>query len=92
MNEFDRYRMAQMAEKQHMQDEFEAYKKQTMQEFVEYRRQFTLKPNRVISLSGYRIDETVMTDADRADFDAFESEAEDLIKEFRSRSKALIAQ
>ena len=92
MNEFDHYRMAQMAEKQQMQDEFEAYKKQTMHEFVEYRRQFTLKPNRVISLSGYRIDETMMTDAEMADFDAFESEAEDLIKEFRSRSKALIAQ
>lgn len=92
MNEFERYRTEQMAKKQQMQDEFEDYKKQTMREFVEYRRQFTLKPNRVISLSGYRIDETEMTDAHRADFESFESEAEDLIKEFRSRSKGLIAQ
>jgi len=91
MNEYERYRMEQMAEKQQMQDEFDEYKKQTMREFVEYRRQFTLKPNRVISLSGYRIDETGMTDSDKADFEAFESEAEDLIKEFRSRPKALIA-
>jgi len=91
MNEYERYRMEQMAEKQQMQDEYDEYKKQTMREFVEYRRQFTLKPNRVISLSGYRIDETAMTDSDKTDFEAFESEAEDLIKEFRSRSKALIA-
>ena len=63
-----------------------------MREFVEYRRQFTLKPNRVISLSGYRIDETDMSEVDKADFEAFESDAEDLIKEFRSRSKGLIAQ
>ena len=91
MNEYERYRMEQMAEKQQMQDEYDEYRKQTMREFVEYRRQFTLKPNRVISLSGYRIDETGMTDSDKTDFEAFESEAEDLIKEFRSRSKALIA-
>jgi ferric-dicitrate binding protein FerR (iron transport regulator) len=91
MNEYERYRMEQMAEKQQMQDEFDEYKKQTMREFVEYRRQFTLKPNRVIRLSGYRIDETAMSDSDKADFEAFESEAEDLIEEFRSRSKALIA-
>jgi len=92
MNEYERYRMEQMAEKQKMQDEFDEYRKQALREFVEYRRQFTLKPDRVISLSGYRIDETGMTDSDKADFEAFESEAEDLIKEFRSRSKALIAQ
>ena len=91
MNEYERYRMEQMADKQQLQDEYDEYRKQTMREFVEYRRQFTLKPNRVISLSGYRIDETGMTDSDKTDFEAFESEAEDLIKEFRSRSKALIA-
>jgi hypothetical protein len=33
-----------------------------------------------------------MTDADKADFESFESEAEDLIKNFRARSKGLIAQ
>ena len=92
MNEFERYRMTQMAEHQQMQDDFDEYKEQTMREFIEYRREFTLKPNRVISLSGYRIDEKEMTEVDRADFEAFESEAGELIKEFRSRSKALIAQ
>ena len=92
MSDFERYRMAQMAEKRQMQDEYDEYKKQTMREYIEYRRQFTLKPNRVISLSGYRIDEKEMTEADMADFESFESEAEDLIKEFRSRSKGLIAQ
>ena len=92
MSEFERYRMTQMTEKQQVQDDFDQYKQQTMREFIEYRRQFTLKPNRVISLLGYRIDEKEMSEVDRADFDVFESEAEELIKEFRSRSKALIAQ
>ena len=92
LNEFERYRMTQMAEQQQMQDDFDEYRKQAMREFIEYRRQFTLKPNRIISLSGYRVDEKEMAEADRADFEAFESEVGDLIKEFRSRSKALIAQ
>ena len=91
VSEFERYRMERMAEKQQMQDDFEAYKKRAMREFVEYRRQFTLKPNRVINLTDYRIDEAEMSEADKADFEAFESQAEDLIKEFRSGSKAQIA-
>jgi hypothetical protein len=49
-----------------------------------------LQPDRVISLSGYRVDETAMSEADKVDFDTFESDAEDLIKKFRSRSEGLI--
>lgn len=91
LSEFEQFKLEQMRAKQATLDEFEQYKKQIRQEFVEYRRQFTLQPNRVISLSGYRVDETAMTDEDRANFESFESEAEDLIKQFRSRSKGLIA-
>ncbi len=91
LDEFEQFKLEQMQERQATQDEFEAYKKQIAKEFVEYQREFTLQPNRVISLSGYRVDETAMTEADEADFESFESEAEDLIKNFRSRSKGLIA-
>lgn len=91
MSEFEQFKLEQMQARQATLDEFEAYKKQVTQEFVEYRRAFTLRPNRVISLSGYRVDETAMTETDKADFESFESEAEDLIKQFRSRSKGLIA-
>ena len=91
LDEFERFKLEQQAARAQMKDEFEQYKKQTMREFVEYRRKFTLRPNRVISFTGYRVDEAAMTEANEADFDAFESEAEDLIKNFRSRSKGLIA-
>ena len=91
MSEFEQFKLEQMRAKQATLDEFEQYKKQIAQEFVEYRREFTLQPNRVISLSGYRVDEAAMTEADKADFESFESEAEDLIKQFRARSKGLIA-
>ncbi len=70
-----------------MQNEYEQYKQQTRQEFVEYSRQFTLRPDRVINLSSYWLDETAMSEVNKADFELFESEAEDLIKAFRSRSK-----
>ncbi len=85
IDEFTQFKQHRQQEKQAVQNEFEQYKQQTRKEFIEYRRQFTLQPNRVINLSGYRVDETVMSEANKADFESFESEAEDLIKAFRSR-------
>ena len=87
IDEFTQFKQQRQQENQAMQNEFEQYKQQTRQEFIEYRRQFTLQPNRVINLSGYRVNETAMSEANKADFESFESEAEDLIKAFRSRSK-----
>lgn len=92
LDEFEQFKLEQQKQKQQLQDDFDQYKQQTMREFVEYRREFTLRPNRVINLSGYRVDEVQMTATDQADFESFETEAEDLIKNFRSRSKGLIAQ
>jgi len=89
MDEFAQFKQQHQQAQQDMKDEFESYKQQTTNEFIEYRKQFTLKPNRVISLSGYRVDEVAMNDADKADFESFESEADDLIKQFRAQSKAL---
>jgi hypothetical protein len=88
LNEFEQYKLDQLRARADLQNEFEQYKKQIMQEFVEYRREFTLQPNRVINLSGYRIDETAMTEANKADFESFEAEAEDMIKAFRAMSPA----
>ena len=91
MDEFAQFKQQMQQEKQQTRDEFEQYKQQTQQEFIEYRKNFTLQANRVINLSGYRVDETAMTKQNEADFIDFESEAEDLIKNFRARSKGLIA-
>lgn len=85
MNEFEQFKQAQKQARDDLSNEFEQYKQQTRREFVEYRRRFTLRPDRVINMSGYRIDETAMTAASQADFESFEAEAEDLIKAFRAR-------
>ena len=91
MDEFAQFKQQHQKAQQDMKDEFEQYKQQAKNEFIEYRQQFTLQPNRVINLSGYRVDEAAMNDANKADFESFESEADDLIKQFRAESKALIA-
>jgi len=90
MDDFARFKQQQYQAQKKMHDEFEQYKKQTQRELIQYRRNFTLQPNRVISLSGYRVDEVAMNEANKADFDSFESEAEDLIKEFRLESKGAV--
>ena len=92
LDEFEQFKLEQQRQRQQLQDDFEQYKQQAMREFVEYRREFTLRPNRVNNLSGYRVDEAEMTATDQADFESFETDAEDLIKDFRARSKGLIAQ
>ena len=89
LDEFSQFKQQQQQRRQQMQNEFEQYKKQSRQEFIEYRRHLMLKPNRVITLSGYRVDETDMSDADNADFTSFETEAEELIRKFRSGTKDL---
>jgi hypothetical protein len=80
---FEQYSQERQKSQLELQHEFDQYKQQAMHEFVEYRRNFTLQPNRVINLSGYRVDETEMTTANETDFEAFEAEAGDLIKKFR---------
>ena len=91
MDEFAQFKQQHQQAQQDMKDEFDQYKQQTTNEFIEYRERFTLTSDRVINLSGYRVDERAMDDANKADFESFESEADDLIKQFRAQSKALKA-
>ena len=90
MDEFAQFKQQHQQAQQELKDEFEQYKQQTTQEFIEYRKAFTLRSNQVVNLSGYRVDEAAMSNADKADFELFESE--DLIKQFRTNSKTLNAE
>jgi len=60
-----------------------------MREFIEYKREFTMQPNRVITISGYRVAEPAMAENNVKDFADFEAEAEDLIKMFRDQVEAV---
>lgn len=83
LDEFERFKLEQQRAKADVRDEFERYKQEAMQDFIEYQHEFTLHPDRVINLSGYRVDETAMSAGDEKDFETFESEEEVLIKSFR---------
>jgi len=87
LDEFEQFKLEQQQAKAALQDEFEQYKQQTMRDFIEYKKEFTLQPDRVVNLSGYRIDEAAMTTTDEEDFAAFEAEAEELIKAFRKQAE-----
>jgi hypothetical protein len=84
LDEFEQYKKESQQSQAALRDEFDRYKQQTKKEFVEYRRDFTLQPNRVISLSGYRVDETATNADNEKDFVSFESEAEEIIRNFRN--------
>jgi len=86
LDEYEQYKQEHQKSQAALQDEFDQYKQQTMKEFVEYRRDFTLQPNRVINLSGYRVDEAAMTADNEKDFESFESEAEEMIRNFRDNA------
>lgn len=83
-NAFDAYRQEHYQAQRGMMNEFDQYKQQTMKEFVEYRRQFTLKPGRSIHLRAYRLEESSISASVDADFEAFEQEAGELLDAFRS--------
>lgn len=82
---FEQYKLQRQQESDALQKEFEQYRQQTSRDFIEYRRSFILQPERVINLSGYRIDETAITRDNKADFEAFEAEAEEMLKVFRRK-------
>ena len=84
LDEFAAFKQEHEQARQAMQDEFDRYRQQVQTEFVEYRRQFMLQPDRVITLSGYRVDETAMSDGSKKEFEAFETEAEEILRAFRS--------
>jgi len=87
MDEFNQFKQQHQQAKQDMKNEFEQYKKQTADEFIEYRQQFVMQENQVIMLSGYRVDESIMNEKNKTDFESFESEAKEMIRQFRLESK-----
>jgi len=58
LTEYEAFLEEARQRQQALQDEFDTYKKDIKKEFVEYKKSFTLKANRVISFDGNRVDET----------------------------------
>lgn len=91
LDEYAAYKKQAEQASQAMHREFDDYKKEINKEFVEYRKSFTLEANRVIRFTGNRVDESRLDAADNsainADFGHFETEAGELLQQFRAQAK-----
>ncbi|MCK4710344.1 MAG: FecR domain-containing protein [Gammaproteobacteria bacterium] len=83
-DDFAAYMKQQQQQVNKVNDEFSAYKKQINEEFVEYVKQFTLEPNKMISFNGNRVDETGISDELRKDFGSLEDFAGDFLDEYKN--------
>ena len=83
-DDFSAYMQQQQEQANKVKDEFAAYKKQMKDEFVEYVKEFTLQPDKMISFSGKRVDETEISGEVRKDFSALEEFAGDFLNEYKN--------
>lgn len=84
-DDFAAFKQQAMQRQQEMNDEFGEYKKNIGKEFVEYKKSFDLKANRVVSFSGKRVDESDLDKDWTASFDGFA----DFSKEYSDAYKEL---
>lgn len=83
-DDFASFMQQQQAEANKINDEFDEYKKQVQEEFVEYVKEFTLQPNKKISFNGNRVDETELDENSKSDFSRLEEFAGDLINDYKN--------
>ncbi len=87
LSEYEAFLLEAEQSKQALRDEYDTYKKDLNNEFVEYKKNFTLEANRVIRFDGNRVDETEMGEDVKAEFEDFEAIAGEMLEEFRQKSK-----
>jgi hypothetical protein len=88
LKDFETFKQQALQQQQDVQREYDNYKSQVQREFIEFKSNFTLQPNHVVRFDGVRVDETVIDDNVKAEFDNFEAMAGELLQEFREKSQA----
>ena len=82
-DEFEAFKAAGEAEVAKRAQEFEDYKANVQKEFVEYKKEFTLAKDRMVSFDGKRVDDRPLSGETKNDMEALESYAEKWISEVR---------
>jgi len=72
LTEFERYRLESLREMQGINDEFERYKKEIEQEFIEYKKSFELTENTTLSFSGKKVEKMPLSEKQKEEFSSFE--------------------
>lgn len=88
MDEFETFKQQAREQQQTLRNEFDDYKQQMQREFIEYKKNFTLQANHVVRFDGTRVDESVMDENVKAEFDVFEAIGGDMLEEFREKARA----
>ncbi len=73
LTEFEKYKLESLQEMQQTQDEFEAYKKQLEQEFIEYKMSFELQENNTLTFDGKSVSQAPIADDQFMEFAEFEA-------------------
>lgn len=87
LDEFDDYKQQALDQQQALSAEYDDYREKIQSEFVEYRQSFTLQPERIIRFDGTRVNEGMIDEDTRIEFENFESIAGELLEEFRDQSQ-----
>lgn len=88
LDEFETFKQQVLQQQQDMRQEFDDYRNQMQRGFIEYKKNFTLQPNYVIRFDGVRVDEAVIDEHIKAEFENFEAIAGELLQEFREQARA----
>jgi hypothetical protein len=88
-HEFELHRRRQLEQyeafKQTLRREFDDYRQRLYSDFIEYKTSFSLQANHVASFYGTRVDESLIDDTVKTDFEYFEAVAGELLDEFREQ-------
>ena len=87
LDEFEAFKQDVQQQQQELRQEFDGYKKQQTQKFIEYTDNFTLQPNHVVRFDGARVSESMIGESVKEDFEDFEMIAGELLQEFREQTR-----
>ena len=87
LDEFETFRQEVLGQKQALQREFDDYKERVKREYLEYKTSFSLRANYMIRFDGTRVDESMIDEQIRAEFESFEAVAGELLNEFREQAQ-----
>ena len=86
LDQFKAYKQQAEQQQQATQSEFDDYKRQQTRDFIEYKTSFSLQPNHIVRFDGNRVEEALIDDEIKAEFEYFEAIAGELLDEFREQS------
>ena len=87
IDEFEAFKQQTQAQQDAMGREFDDYRQHMQDAFVEYKSSFTLQANKMLRFDGARVDETILDESMKAEFEEFEAIAGELLIEFRETTQ-----